>query len=247
MGVKLTAAGNHDEPAKVLETVTAEDFIAATAGSYDDIDEEVLHWLLSEINVHSPNTLALAMRLMTTGNDEARSGAKEYIVDQIIDIACFYPSLEEVKSLDLLEPEEKFYQIVGVSQCKAIEFAMLKGWNYEEMRPELPEELCYFNQMLVASRNLHQMVVQFRTIAADSFCEDWYWRGLVAQSLLTDIRADNPSRLDIPDAEFIHWAGNHDDIGAVMRLAVEHRTTNIRFLGSLLEDGTVSPLFDGRL
>jgi hypothetical protein len=71
-----------------------------------------------------------------------------------------------------------------------------------------------------------------------------YWRGVSALSLTDIVGGSNSPRI----AEFIEWAGKHEDISAVMTTMLERKTVIVPVLQGIMEQTDIAPsLNSGRL
>lgn len=122
-----------------------------------------------------------------------------------------------------------------------------RKWNYGNIREEAGldpnnitdediEHLKYAHSMTSAGPSQYDDVAEEDHYTMPKVIET-HWRGVSALSLCFDFQDESEEADDAWASfdDFITWAGNHDDIGAVIRVAKKHRTIFPEKLEHLME------------
>lgn len=181
----------------------------------------------------NPDTLPYVSQLLTTGSQIARDTTlNEFsvILNKIADHYVYEFEDWRVRSEDLRSPH--------------LEDVLSLTWTAANMADELPsyrDELSPRNALreIATIHSSHQRHYD----QSQRTMEPAYWRGITAIHL-----SGLPYRAKSNTVKFIWWAGRHENIGAVIKLASERKTIDVETLSGLLEHyDPESPIRDGFL
>lgn len=192
---------------------------------------------LSLMEEDDKRTIPLAIRLLTTGSDIARSQVRATLESALYRLADAYGNSDV---------DELWRDRCREAMSPYIKHNMLAAWSASDLIDELEIDT---NPTLLGDRVT--MIDDDLATQLDRSGDEKYWRGL-AITALTGIKVDrfNPQDKSLKNARvFAPWAGKHEDPARLIEIAKERGTLEVRTLLGVMDeqDKTAAALRDGNL
>jgi hypothetical protein len=246
----LTTRHKKADTAPPAKTPSIPPVSLATAPSYEEGSIEHLRALiygkdadtfnkeyLSLMDDDDKKIIPLAIRLLTTGSDIARSQVRATLESALYRLADAY---------DRSDIDELWRDRCRDARSPYIKHDMLTAWTASNIIDEL--ELT--DNPSILGNKVTYLDEALATVL-DRSMNDHYWRGL-AIAALTDLKVDryNPQDGSLRNARvFAPWAGEHSDPARLINVAKERGTLEVRTLIGVMneQDATAAALRDGTL
>jgi hypothetical protein len=194
--------------------------------------------ILNMIDEDNAESIPLFIRLLTTGTESARARTRGVIKTDMIDIQ---EAFDAAKRGDTGSPVWKFDCMD--SWHPASSDHALRAWNAMNVIEEVSNG-ANANDVFYQIGDLEMLYSAADPSFQNHPTNDSFWRGTAALGMCGDV----PYKDDQHVKEFIDWAGNHDDIGMAVRVAVERDTLNVEVLEDILSrQDASSPIREGLL
>ena len=187
------------------------------------------------IQEDDPTTVPLAIRLLTTGSELAKSETRAFIDAAAGEMFWAYNESDQ---------DDLWRDRCHRSWSPTIKMNMVAAWSIGNVKEETG---CTLNPSFMNSEilELDTALNRFRPFA-DRSGDAAYWRGLAAVSA-TDLGIGEGRDKDAHS--FALWAGKQEDLSRIVTLAKERRTLNAGDLQDIMneQDRTAPPLREGSL
>jgi hypothetical protein len=217
-----------------------EEFKSLLSG--DDNFESVmtdLDLILNMMDEDNAESIPLFIRLLTTGTESARARTRGGIKTDMIDIQ---EAFDAAKNGDTGSPVWK-YDCMNSWHPASSDHA-LRAWNAMNVIEEVDNGI-NVNDVFYQIGDLEMLYSAVDPMFRNHPREDSFWRGTAALGMCGDVAYKDD---DQHVKKFIDWAGNHDDIGMAVRVAVERDTLNVEVLEDIISrQDANSPIREGML
>jgi hypothetical protein len=181
--------------------------------------------------------IPLAIRLLTTGSDIARSQVRATLENALYRLADAY---------DRSDIDELWTDRCRDARSPYVKHDMLTAWTASNIIDELE-----LNENPAILGNKVTYLDEALAFVVDRSGDDNYWRGLAIVAL-TDLKVDryNPQDRSLKNARvFAPWAGEHQDPARLIKIAKERGTLEVSTLIGVMkeQDETAAPLRDGAI
>lgn len=182
----------------------------------------------------------LAARILTDGGSLARSAALATLEQLIGDVR---QALDMADHPDQTYPAAILAAWTGLVGRRQLARAWAVGNVYDEFGEEARGPLMWRDEIFEAT-NLDKLL-GFAAEAGESETDepDWaYWRGIGAIRAVSNLRGGTPHEPMIdalhrmPMVHFARWAGTHEDLRSVVRVAVDRQTYDADTIKAVLDE-----------
>lgn len=195
--------------------------------------------IMKMIDEDNAGSVPLFIRLLTTGTESARARTSSVIKADMIDIQ---EAFDAAKRGDTGSPVWK-YDCMTSWHPSSGDHA-LRAWNVMNVIEEVGNGV-NANDVFYQIGDLEMLYSTVDPDCQNHPTEDSFWRGTAALGMCSDV----PYKEEEPRVKkFTDWAGSHEDISSVIRVAMERETLDVDVLEDILSrQDPNSPIREGLL